>query len=136
MGNKVHHGKNIKRLREILGIKQEALALEMGEDWNQRKVSLLEQKDDIDEPTLQTVANALKLPIDAIKNYDDEAPISIISSTFQDNSSVNNNSVLNFNPIDKWVEALEENKKLYERLLESEREKIEILKKALEDKRL
>ena len=33
-----------------------------------------------------------------------------------------------FNPIDKLVEVLEENKKLYQELLQSEREKIEILK--------
>lgn len=37
-------------------------------------------------------------------------------------------SFCTFNPIDKWLEVLEENKKLYERLLESEREKVEILK--------
>ena len=37
--NKKHHGKNIKRLREIMGIKQEALAIDMGDDWNQKKIS-------------------------------------------------------------------------------------------------
>jgi hypothetical protein len=35
-----------------------------------------------------------------------------------------------FNPIDR-VKLFEENKKLYERLLQSESEKIEILKRAL-----
>jgi hypothetical protein len=34
-----------------------------------------------------------------------------------------------FNPIDKLVEVYEENKKLYEQLLASEREKVEILKR-------
>ncbi len=29
----------------MLGIKQEALAFELGDDWNQKKVSLLEQKE-------------------------------------------------------------------------------------------
>ena len=33
----------------MLGIKQEALAVELGDDWNQRKISLLEQKEEIDE---------------------------------------------------------------------------------------
>lgn len=33
-----------------------------------------------------------------------------------------------FNPIEKLMEIIEENKKLYERLLASEREKIELLK--------
>jgi len=39
-----------------------------------------------------------------------------------------------FNPIDKWVEAMEENKKLYEALLKSEREKIALLEKVLAGK--
>ena len=41
MSNKVHEGHNIKRFREMLGIKQDALAFELGEDWNQKKISLL-----------------------------------------------------------------------------------------------
>jgi hypothetical protein len=47
--------------------------------------------------------------------------INVISSTFNDNASVNSNCSINFNPIDKIVD-------LYERLLASEREKIELLK--------
>ena len=42
---KVHEGRNVKRFREMLGIKQDALAVELGDDWNQQKISLLEQKE-------------------------------------------------------------------------------------------
>ncbi|MET3978260.1 hypothetical protein ABIB62_000828 [Mucilaginibacter sp. UYP25] len=35
---------------------------------------------------------------------------------------------LNFNPMDKLLEVIEENKKLYERLLQAEKEKNELLK--------
>lgn len=35
---KIHQGRNVKRFREILGLKQEGLAMELGEDWNQKKV--------------------------------------------------------------------------------------------------
>jgi len=38
-----HHGKNVKRLREILGIKQETIAL--GLNISQQAMSKLEQKD-------------------------------------------------------------------------------------------
>lgn len=31
---KIHQGRNIKRFREMLGIKQEVLAHELGEDWS------------------------------------------------------------------------------------------------------
>ncbi len=37
MEQKVHEGRNVKRFREMLGMKQEALAYELGEEWNRRK---------------------------------------------------------------------------------------------------
>jgi DNA-binding XRE family transcriptional regulator len=37
MSKTIHQGRNIKRFREMLGIKQEALAHELGEDWSQKK---------------------------------------------------------------------------------------------------
>ena len=65
-------------------------------------------------------------------NFDETAAVNFIASTFQNNSSIiNTNCTLNINPIEKWVEALEENKKLYERLLQSEREKVELMQQLL-----
>ncbi len=131
MQTKPHHGHNIKRIREIQGIKQEALAMELGADWNQKKISLLESKELVDIELLQQVAKALRVTPEAIESYDPESTVHFINS-FSDNS-VNNGPFMgqfgtyNFNPIDKWIEALEENKKLYERLLESEREKVRLL---------
>lgn len=135
MHSKIHEGRNVKRIREILGIKQEALAVELGEDWNQKKVSLLEQKEEIDGPLLEQVAKALKVPVEAIKNFNEDATINIISSTLNDNAgSYNSNCTISFNPIEKIVEILEENKKLYERLLQAEREKVAILEKLIPGK--
>ncbi|MDI1324328.1 MAG: XRE family transcriptional regulator [Algoriphagus sp.] len=131
MNEKIHHGRNIKRFREMMGIKQESLAFELGPDWSQKKVSLLEQREEVEEELLRQVAEILKVPAEAIKSFNEEKAINVISSTFNDNSAVVNNNPT-FNPIDKWVEALEENKKLYERLLESEREKVDLLKKMLD----
>lgn len=37
----------------MLRIKQEALALDLGDDWNQKKVSLLEQKETIKNQLLE-----------------------------------------------------------------------------------
>ena len=119
MQTKPHEGRNIKRIREILGIKQETLAIDLG--LSQQAISSLEQKETLDVPTLEKVAKTLGVTTEAIKNFNDEAAISIISSSFNDYSSVNHNSTLNFNPVDKIVE-------LYEALLKSEREKIEMLK--------
>src|SRR5258706_1820233 len=96
---KPHHGKNIKRFRELFGIKQETLATEL--DWSQQRVSLLEQKEEIEDSILEEVAKVLKVPAEAIKNFDDQAAINIISSTFNDNASVNSNCSLTFNPLEK-----------------------------------
>ncbi len=55
---RVHEGWNVKRFREMLGIKQEALAASLGEDWTQKKVSLLEQKETIEPAILDQVAKS------------------------------------------------------------------------------
>tara|TARA_R110002020_G_scaffold123495_4_gene280017 strand:+ start:95 stop:505 length:411 start_codon:yes stop_codon:yes gene_type:complete len=135
MNEKIHHGRNIKRFREMMGIKQEALAFELGEDWSQKKVSLLEQKEEVEEELLKQVAEILKVPAEAVKNFSEDVALHIFNNSFEshDNSTLNAiNNYCSFNPLDKLIEALEENKKLYERLLESEREKVEIMKRMLE----
>jgi transcriptional regulator with XRE-family HTH domain len=130
----VHHGRNIKRIREIQGIKQEALALDLGDDWNQKKISLLESKEIVDDAMIDQVAKALHVTPDAIKNYNDEIAVNIIANNCHDHSA-SVNYYCTFNPIEKWVESIEENKKLYERLLQSEREKVALLEKVLEGKK-
>lgn len=136
MGKTIHHGRNVKRFRETMGYKQEGLASELGEDWNQRKVSLLEQKEEIEDQLLEQIAKALKVPMDAIKNFDEEMAINIVSNTFQDfkGNAVASamNYQCNFNPLDKLMEVVEENKALYERLLQAEKEKVELLQKLLD----
>lgn len=136
MDKKIHHGRNVKRFREMLGIKQEALAADLGEEWTQKKISLLEGKEEIEPGLLEHVARVLNVSPDAIKNFDDDAAINYFN-TFSDNA-VNNGAIYafnsTFNPIEKWIDALDENKKLYERLLQAEREKIEILQKLLDKK--
>ncbi len=114
----------------MLNVKQEALAVELGEDWTQRKISLLEQKEVIEPEVLEQVAKALKVPVKAIENFSEEAAFNIVANSVSDNSAVVN-YYPTFNPIDKWIEALEKNEKLYERLLQTEREKNELLEKLL-----
>jgi len=131
----VHEGKNIKRIREILGIKQESLAIDLG--LTQQAVSLLEQRETLDAPILEKVAKSLKIPVEAIKNFDEEKAVNITNDIHDnkfDNSSVGMVYQQIINPIERWIEALEENKKLYERLLQSEREKVALLEKLVEKK--
>lgn len=117
----IHEGRNVKRIREILGVKQDVLALELG--ISQQAISALEQKEKIDEKILDDVAKILKVPVEAIKNFNEEAALNIINNTFHDNSALN--GILynpTFNPIDKVVE-------LYERMIKERDEKIALLEK-------
>ncbi len=135
MDKQIHQGRNIKRFREMLGIKQEALAMELGEDWSQKKISMLEQKESIEPGLLEQVARALKVPREAIENFDEEKALNIISNTFHEAAFINSSGTFNVNPVEKWLQALDEVKSLYERLLQSEREKVEMLSRIVEGKK-
>jgi transcriptional regulator with XRE-family HTH domain len=130
---KIHEGRNVKRFREMLGIKQDALAADLGDDWNQQKVSLLEQKDTIDPALLQQISSALKIPAEAIQNFDEEQAVNIISNTFHDEAvAYAEQYKCQFNPIDKIVQLHEEKIALYERMLKEKDEMMARLEKLLE----
>jgi transcriptional regulator with XRE-family HTH domain len=130
MEHKVHEGRNVKRFREMLGIKQEGLAYELGEEWTQKKVSLLEAKASIDPNTLKRISEVMKIPVDAFKNFDEEHAITVISSTFNDYSAVLQNNPT-FNPIEAVLKLHEEKIALYERMLKEKEEMMEALKKLI-----
>ena len=134
MPEKAHKGRAVKRIREILQIKQETLATELG--ISQQSVSLLETKETIDPETLEQIAKTLKVPVEAIKNFNEEAAVNIIANTFQDEAvAYAYHYKCTFNPLDKYIETVEKNEKLYEALLKSEREKIALLEKMLNAKK-
>ncbi|MFF5380407.1 helix-turn-helix domain-containing protein [Pedobacter suwonensis] len=128
--NRTHIGRKISRIRELRGMKQESLATALG--ISQQAISKLEQSEEIEDSTLEKVAKVLGVSAEAIKNYSDEAMFTSINN-FHDNSTnqgqqIGSNNVCNFNPLDELIKALDANKELYERLLASEKEKVEILK--------
>lgn len=131
---KIHEGRNVKRFREMLGIKQDALAADLGDDWNQQKVSLLEQKETIDPALLQQISSALKIPVEAIQNFDEEQAVNIISNTFNDGSFLNtgHTPTFNVNPLEKLVQLHEEKIALYERMIKEKDEMMVRLEKLLE----
>ncbi|MNJ87035.1 Helix-turn-helix domain protein [compost metagenome] len=132
---KIHQGRNIKRFREMLGIKQEALAFELGDDWNQKKISLLEQKEIVEANILAQVAKILKVPIEAFENFDEEQAINIIANTFHDEAFIGNSGgTYHINPIEKLIQLHEEKIALYERMLKEKDEMMVRLEKLLEKK--
>ncbi|MEP6806917.1 MAG: helix-turn-helix transcriptional regulator [Flavobacterium sp.] len=133
MEQKIHQGRNVKRFREILGIKQEALAFDLGNEWNQKKISMLEQKDVIEGNLLKQISDAMRIPVEAFQNFDEEQAVNIISNKF-DNGAIGyqNNDTCTFNPIDKIVQLYDEKIALYERLLKEKDEMMARLEKLIE----
>jgi len=110
------HGYNVRRMREILGVKQDTLAVAL--NMSQQGFSKLEQKTEIEDDLLAKIADVLKVSVEAIKNFDEKGVVNIISNSFDDNSIAYQPI---FNPIDKVVE-------LYERIIKEKNEQIEVLK--------
>jgi len=113
----LHHGHNVRRLRNILGIKQNVIAESV--NMSQQNFSKLEQKEIIDSDMLEKIAESMEVPAEVIKNFNEERVINVFSNTYNNNSA----SVI-YNPLDKIVE-------LYEKLLAAKNEEIVMLKKEL-----
>ncbi len=109
-----HIGRKIQRIRELRGFKQEVLASELG--LSQAAVANMERSDIIDEDKLQKVADVLGVSPEAIRNFSEEALVFHIQNMHDQATAYAYNFQCTFNPLDKVVE-------LYERLLESERDK-------------
>jgi transcriptional regulator with XRE-family HTH domain len=117
--NKVHIGRKISRIREIRGIKQDFLAIELG--VSQQTISKIEQSEEVEDAMLEKIAGVLGVSAEAIKNFSEEVLIFHIQNMHDNASAYQYNYQCHYNPLDKVVE-------LYERLLQSEREKVELLK--------
>ncbi|WP_417354175.1 helix-turn-helix domain-containing protein [Flavobacterium sp.] len=133
---KNHIGRKISRIRELRDMKQEALAAALG--ISQQAVSNIENSETIEEEKLHEIAKALGVTSNAIKNFSEESVINYFNN-FYDNSSSQGNSFnqgmfATFNPLDKVIELFEENKKLYERLLQAEKDKVAYLERLVGNK--
>jgi transcriptional regulator with XRE-family HTH domain len=117
-----HTGKNLQKVRVYLGVKQDALATDL--NMSQQAISKIEQQEEIEETVLAKIAEVLGVSPDLIKNFDEEKSIYNINNYNYPDATISDSAttiVQQINPIEKIVE-------LYERLLKSEKEKIEILR--------
>ena len=116
--NRRHVGRNLQRIRVYLGMKQEALAADLG--VNQQVISKIEKQE-------ERIAEVLGISEEVIKDFDVEKTIFNINHHNYKDANISEGAttyaiVQQINPLEKIVE-------LYERLLKSEQDKIEILKK-------
>ncbi|MFH7015859.1 helix-turn-helix domain-containing protein [Flavobacterium sp. FlaQc-47] len=128
-----HIGRNISRIRELRDMKQDALAIAMG--VSQQTISIIEGSETVDDEKLKTIAGLLGVTPDVIKNFSEEAVFNIMGNTYDNGSSTINHNNCTFNPLDKLLEAFEENKKLYQQLIQAEKEKVAFLEKLLSEKK-
>lgn len=120
----IHIGRKISKVRELRGMKQEALAAELG--ISQQAISKIEQSAEVEDSALEKIAGVLGVTAEAIKSFSEEAMVNYFN-TFNDTSS-GFNYHCTFNPIDKIVELYNEKVTLLERLLQAEKEKNDMLK--------
>jgi transcriptional regulator with XRE-family HTH domain len=137
--NKVHHGHNVKRLREASHKSQIDIAEEVF--LSQQTISRYESSEVIDDEMLERFAKVLKVPADLIKNMEESATTHnnltnndcTLTGSNQANVQTINGDFINNNPIEEIIRLCNEKVALYERMLELEKGKItqleELLKK-------
>lgn len=126
LADKSHLGRKVVRIRELRGMKQETLASKL--NVSQQTISRIEQSEEIDDERLAQIAVALDVTIEAIKNFNEDAAINHMNNIHNNHdNSVNAVVYYQLSPIEKITE-------LYERLLESEREKVRLLENILKSK--
>ncbi len=131
---KRHHGYNVKRLREILGVKQEDLAERL--QLSQQTVSRYENSEMLEDNILNNISKALNIPIDSIKNFSEEGVVSIFGNNYQDEAvSYAVHYKCTFNPLEKVVSLYDEKVELLERMLQTEKEKVSLLEEVLKNKK-
>ena len=123
---KKHIGQNLQRVRVYLGVKQDALASDL--NMSQQAISKIEQQEVIEDGLLKQIADALGVSSELIKDFDLERSVYNINHHNYREATISDGATTyaisqQVNPVDKIIE-------LYERLLQSEREKIDILKGA------
>jgi transcriptional regulator with XRE-family HTH domain len=104
----MHIGKNIAKIRELLGIKQESLALTL--KISQQTISKIEQTENLRENTVERIANALGISTSMIYKYSDQLLIDFLKEAISDTDLPKAQASVQLPVLEKIIE-------LYERIL-------------------
>jgi transcriptional regulator with XRE-family HTH domain len=122
----VSMGRKIERLRTLVRLSQSEFGLRIG-GISKQAVSKLELSPKISSEKLEKVAAALGFTPEAVQHFNEDILVFFIENMHDQATAYKYNFQCTFNPLDKVVE-------LYERLLQLERDKVQLLKNKLEDK--
>ena len=115
----MHLGRNISKLRELKGIKQEDFAKML--KITQQEVRKLENKKEIDDATIDKIAEKLGYTPESIKEFNPDATVQSINQQ--------GGNVININPLDKIIEFYERLLKEKDTIISSYKKEIETLKR-------
>lgn len=139
----VHQGVNVRKVRQIMGLKQEVLAEKLG--ITQPIVSRIENRRVIEPDTLMKIANILNVPIKILQELDENPQsVTIENNTYDFENSHNYSGIIDndndfddnrqIHPLDKIMELNKQTSDLYERMLTLEKEKSTLLEQLLKEK--
>ena len=112
----------------MIGMKQEVLAFELGPNQSQKKISVLEIKQEIDKDLIKEISNILDIPANLIYQFSEEWGTCLFN---QIPTRVEDGKYFAFF-IEKWLTSIEENNWQYLKQFESEKDKVNILERNLE----
>lgn len=125
---KIHEGKNLKRIREIMGLKQEVLGRKCPGNYSQQRISEFENQWTIDEPTLQELAEGLGVTVEFIRAFNEEKAIYNIqhnSNTYNDHAE-DHSHAQHYQPTINYQER-KEITTLLEKLIEDDKTKTQAI---------
>ena len=136
LNGRIHHGRNIKRTRIEKHIKQDALCDLV--HLSQSAISKYEKMRVIDDEMLERFAKALDVPVEELKELEEEAPMVVFennTNNIENNQggSVNTiglNGEIGGNTINNPLDKVNE---LFERLLKEKDERIALLEEQLRE---
>ena len=144
---KVHHGRNIMRLREAFNrMTQETLGQCVG--YSQSQISKYEDSEHIDDDVLIKFANLFGYTLEDIRDNEvaliakpmtvnnntfEEGSKNTVANTFEDSSTNVTGDQHIHNPLDEVLKLCKEKESLYEQMLKNEQERNSYLIKLFED---
>ena len=127
-----HYGRRIAFLRGLYKLTQAQLGDQAG--FKQQEISEMEGKAELADEVLQRLLVPLGITMEKFKEMDESVMGSTIFHFSESAYGSGNFNTNNFNPIEKVIELVDKNEKLYERLFEAEKEKNAYLQRQLDNK--
>lgn len=125
---KAHVGYNLRRIREIIGMKQDVLGMMMKNQIKQQTVSKWENAETIPDGLLNEFAEALGVTPDFIKNFNEEKAIYNIQNN--SNNTYNDHSVGHTQTCQPNItnnESVEKVVEVFEKFIANDRERSELI---------